>query len=124
MSEAIAILATLILIWMMWRLYQAKQYNAFIDWLRLDIAEKVAADLEAKLIEQRSPENPNNQAHIEATQLFYQQAPVRIFEYAVTHQIISSQWLEKKSNKRHASHLLFVQSQFRTSHCKNLLPPE
>lgn len=124
MSEAIVVLAAIILLWMMWRLYQAKKYNAFIDWLKIDIAPKVFADLNEKLSAQRSDQSPNTNEHIEATQLFYQQAPVRIFEYAITHNIIEPKWLENKSNKRHASHLLFVQSQFRTKHSHSLLPKE
>ncbi|WOH37715.1 hypothetical protein RI844_00285 [Thalassotalea fonticola] len=113
MIEIIVFLAFAFLFWMMWRLYQAKQYNKFIDWLNAEIKPQLLAKIAQELEENRSADFPNNECHQKAAQYFYQQYPVRIFEAAVAREIITKDWFVNKQNKRHASHLLFIQSLYR-----------
>ncbi|WNC69732.1 hypothetical protein RI845_06185 [Thalassotalea nanhaiensis] len=113
MTDIIVVLAISILVWMMWRLYQAKQYNKFIDWLNDEIKPQLLSKVAEELEENRSAELPNNECHQQAAYYFYQQYPVRIFEAAVAREIISQDWFLNKQNKRHASHLLFIQSAYR-----------
>lgn len=113
MIEFIAVLALCCLGWMMWRLYQAKQYNRFIDWLKSDISTQLVQCLNEEFIDNRSELFPNTPEHVQAALYFYQQYPVRIFEAAIAREIIPVTWLENKANKRHAAHLLFVQGNVR-----------
>lgn len=113
MTDVIVVLAFALLIWMMWRLYQAKQYNKFIDWLNVEIKPLLLVKIAEELEENRSADFPNNECHQQAAMYFYQQYPVRIFEAAVEREIISKDWFLNKHNKRHASHLLFIQSLYR-----------
>lgn len=113
MIEIISAFAVFILLWMMWRLYQAKQYNKFIDWLNVDIKPLLLAKITEELEENRCAEFPNNECHLQAAKYFYQQYPVRIFEAAVAREIIKKEWFLSKQHKRHASHLLFIQSPYR-----------
>lgn len=113
MIEVLIFVAASILIWMTWRLYQAKQYNRFIDWLNGEIKTELIANIESELIANRCAKTPNQQEHIEAALWYYQQYPVRIFEAAIQREIIPGNWLDNKANKRHAAHLLFTQANFR-----------
>lgn len=115
MPEFIITIAIASLCWLVWRLYQAKQYNRFIDWLNADIKPKLLEQLQVELIENRSEVTPNTDAHIQATLYYYQQYPIRIFEGALHREIILPIWLEKKQNKRFISHLLALQNQHRIS---------
>lgn len=108
-------MAIAILIFMMWRLYQAKQYNKFIDWLNGPIKDQVAAHLKDYLIAQRCELLPNNDTHIQAATLFYMQYPVRIFQQAVKLGIIDKQWFYIKKNKRFAAHLYAIQAPYKIS---------
>ena len=113
MTEIITFLAIALLFWMAYKLYQAKQYNAFIDWLNSDVKEQLLAQLKQEMQQGRSEIYPNKDCHIELALHYYKQYPVRIFEAAFARKIISEQWLNKASNKRHASHLLFIQGSHR-----------
>lgn len=113
MFEVIILLAVLFLLWLSWRLYQAKQYTKFIEWLNDGIKAQVIAHITQELKQSRDHVFENNEAHINATLYYYQQFSVRIFEAAVRREIISKAWFDNTQNKRHASHLLFVQSSFR-----------
>ncbi|WNC71107.1 hypothetical protein RGQ13_13360 [Thalassotalea psychrophila] len=113
MTDVIVVLAFALLIWMMWRLYQAKQYNKFIDWLNVEVKPQLLVKIAEELEENRSADLPNNECHQQAAIYFYQQYPVRIFEAAVAREIIDKSWFSNKKNKRHASHLLFIQSPYR-----------
>ncbi|MDN3653206.1 hypothetical protein QWY77_10630 [Thalassotalea ponticola] len=113
MNFVIIALAILILLWMAWRLYQAKRYNRFIDWLHSDVQPRLCEQLKRELIAHRSPEYQNTDTHIDATLRYYSQYPVRIFDAAVERQLIGPEWFENKQNKRHAQHLLFVQAGMR-----------
>lgn len=113
MTDIIVALAFALLIWMMWRLYQAKQYNKFIDWLNIEIKPQLLTAIAEELEDNRCDDFPNNECHQQAAMYFYQQYPVRIFEAAVKREIISEDWFLSKKNKRHASHLLFIQATHR-----------
>ncbi len=113
MIEIIIGLAAFILLWMMWRLYQAKQYNRFIDWLNVDISPKLAQVLIAEMEQNRSELFPNTEDHIHAALMYYRQYPVRIFEAAVAREVIEQGWLIDKPHKRWAAHLLFIQAAYR-----------
>lgn len=122
MPEFIITIAIASLCWLLLRLYQAKQYNRFIDWLNTEIKPKLVAQLETELIEKRSTLTPNNDAHIEATLYYYQQYPIRIFEAAFQREIILPTWLDNKQNKRFTSHLFASQSQYRISTVEMINP--
>ena len=113
MINIIVIFAFAFLIWLMWRLYQAKQYNKFIDWLNVDIQPKLLTQIAQELEDNRSVDFPNNEYHQQAAKYFYQQYPVRIFEAAVAREIINKDWFLNKQHKRHAAHLLFIQHPYR-----------
>ncbi|WP_371186214.1 hypothetical protein [Thalassotalea maritima] len=115
MEIIIPVLAVLLLIWMSWRLVQAKRYNRFIDWLMGDIKPQLLAVIKQELIDSRSPDLPNNDCHIDACCYYYGQYPVRVLEAALQRSIISEDWLNNRENKRHMQHLLFVQAAYRIS---------
>jgi hypothetical protein len=113
MIEFIALSALFCLAWMMWRLYQAKQYNRFVDWLNSEVRPQLVQCLNEEFEDNRNELFPNTPEHIQAALYYYQQYPVRIFEAAVAREIIPPVWLESKTNKRHAAHLLYVQGNVR-----------
>ncbi len=113
MSEVFILLGFAILLFMAWRLYQAKQYNKFIDWLNGPIKHQVGEQLKAQLIEKRCALTPNNDDHIKAASIFYLKYPIRIFQLAIQFGVIKEDWLAVKKHHRFAQHLNAIQSQYK-----------
>ncbi|QBY05340.1 hypothetical protein E2K93_13570 [Thalassotalea sp. HSM 43] len=113
MDLILPLLALALLVWMSWRLVQAKRYNRFIDWLMTDIKPQLLSHVQQELVEQRCQQYPNNDCHIEASCHYYGQYPVRVLEAALQRDIITSDWIQQRQNKRHLQHLLFIQAAYR-----------
>lgn len=98
---------------MAWKLWQAKRFNRFIDWLNNSIAPLLIDQLKQEFEQSRNEQYPNKPCHVELSIAFYKKYPVRIFEAAVEREIIEPDWFENNANKRFAAHLLFIQGQYR-----------
>ncbi|WP_371377137.1 hypothetical protein [Thalassotalea aquiviva] len=113
--EFLILAASVALVFMAYKLYQAKQYNQFIDWLVTDIQPQLLQALVSELKQQRCQQTPNTDAHIKATQYYYAQYPVRVFQGALQRNIISKDWFASAKHKRFAAHLMASQASHRIS---------
>jgi len=106
------VLAIIVLIWMFWQLYRAKQFTKFKTYLNNEIKNKVTEALKIELENSRSELTPNNETHIEAALLYWTQSPVRILQYALNRELITIETLKKEKKWRYCQHLFHVQKQF------------
>jgi len=110
--EFIALPALALLIWLAWQLYRAKRFTKFKHLLNSEIQAKVIIAITNDLIEHRSEQFPNNQAHIDATIFYWSQYPIRILQAALKYEIIDKQWLQNTNNVRNSQHLMHLQRQY------------
>jgi len=106
--EIILILALGSLLWLLWQVYRAKQFNKFKRTLIREIKPKVIADIEAELEQSRSELFPNNEAHQAATIYYWSQYPARILQAALFREIVDEKWLKDTGNWRNSQHLFHV----------------
>lgn len=107
--EIAFILAALLLGWMAWQLYRAKQFNQFKRYITDDLRPQVLTKLADQLNEGRSDRFPNNDAHIEASKLYWSAYPSRVLQAALAWQVLPEDWVENSGNKRHCQHLFFIE---------------
>lgn len=112
MMEVFATLAVVCLLWMIWQLYRAKQFNRFKQTLQIDIAPKVIDAIKTELEASQSEAFPNNESHVQATLFFWTQYPIRILQAAIERDIIDEKWLKETGNVRHSQHLMHIQQQY------------
>ncbi len=107
--EIAFILAVLLLSWMAWQLYRAKQFNLFKRYITDDLRPLVLAKLTEQLNERRSERFPNNEVHIQASKLYWSAYPSRTLQAALAWQVLPEDWVESSGNKRHCQHLFFIE---------------
>ena len=109
MLEIIAIAAVMLIVWMAWQLYRAKQFNKFKRQIMVDIKPLVEKYVAETLIENRSDSTPNTDAHISASQYYWTQFPSRTLQMALHWQLIDEQWLKRTGNIRNCQHLFYIE---------------
>ncbi len=107
--EVFAVIAVLVLVWMAWQLYWAKQFTRFKKQIQSEIKPKVVAAILAHLEETRSELTPNNDCHQQATIEYWCQYPVRIMQYALEHDLVTKDELVAAGSYRHCQHLFHIQ---------------
>ena len=109
MMEFLAIAAIAVILWMLWQLFRARKFNQFKLMIMHEIRPLVIAHLEKTLVESRSEQFPNTDAHIEACSYYWGQYPSRVLQAAIAWQLVESNWLENTGNTRHCQHLFFIE---------------
>lgn len=107
--EIVALLAVTIILWMLWQLHRARQFNHFKRFIQSELKPQVIAHLKQSLNEQRSDIFPNSEAHIAASQYYWSQYSSRILQAALHWELLKSDWIETSGNKRHCQHLFFIE---------------
>ncbi len=107
--EVFIVIAVVILLWMSWQLYLAKQFSYFKSLIEQDINPQVIEHIKQALIDNRSEIFPNNDSHIQATIYYWCQYKARILSYALTHELITEQWLKETGNYRNCQHLFHIE---------------
>lgn len=110
--EFIVVIALLILAWLIWQLYKAKQYTRFKSLIETELKPKVIAKIIEELDETRSELFPNNEIHQQASLYYWTQYKGRILKAALVHEIIDEQWLINTGNLRNSQHLFHVEQQY------------
>lgn len=110
--EIVVVIAGVVLVWMAWQLYRAKQFNHFRKLVINELKPKVVEHIQSHLIETRSDIYPNSSAHIQAATTYWCQYSVRVLQYALEHEVINKQWLIETGNYRHCQHLFHVEKRF------------
>jgi len=106
--EIIAIAAIMLLVWMTWQLYRARNFNRFKQRIIQELKPKVVQKVKERLIASRSQLTPNTDAHIIACQFYWTQHPARILQAALQWEIINKQWLQETGNLRNCQHLFYI----------------
>lgn len=96
--------------WLCWQLYRAKQFTRFKLYLNDELKTEVANKITEQLEETRSELLPNNDCHKEATTLYWTQYPVRILQFALTHELLTKEQLQADGKWRYCQHLFHVQN--------------
>ena len=91
--EFIVVIAVLILAWLIWQLFKAKQYTRFKALIETELKPKVIAKIIEDLNENRSELFPNNAIHEQAALYYWTQYKSRILKAALIHEIIDEEWL-------------------------------
>lgn len=115
--EIIIILASSILIFLSWQLYQAKRIRHFKKWIDTNITSELIHQLTEQLSNNRSEQFPNNDIHIEASILFWTQYRARIIQKSIQLNITNKQAIINMGFHRQCQHILFIEQAF-------LLPEE
>lgn len=110
--QIIAVLALLLMAWLIWQLIKAKRYTRFKQIIEAELKEKVIASIIEELRDNRSATFPNNDCHQEATIYYWCQYKSRLLHAALQREIITEQWLKDSGNLRNAQHLFFVERQY------------
>jgi len=110
--EVLVVLASLVLIWMAWQLYRAKQFNRFKKLIELEIKPKVINEIKEELLATRSELFPNNDSHVDASIYYWCQYKSRILQKALASDVITEQWLRDTGNYRNCQHLFHIERQF------------
>jgi hypothetical protein len=101
------------LIWLIWQLARARRFNQFKQQLNGAVKAQIIAAIAEELTASRSALTPNTDAHIQATQYFWTQYPIRILQAALVREIITETWLQNTGNWRNCQHLFFIEHQFK-----------
>ncbi|MEW6990849.1 hypothetical protein AADZ91_09190 [Colwelliaceae bacterium 6441] len=110
--EVLVIIAGIILLWMAWQLYRAKQFTQFKRLIEVEIKPQIIALLESDLRENRSELFPNTDCHIQASITYWCQYKSRILQLALEKEIITTQWLQETGNMRNCQHLFHIERQY------------
>ncbi len=98
---------------MVWQLVKAKRFNQFKKCINDELKTQVIAAIKNDLIINRTPEQPNNDAHIDATIYYWTQYSIRILQAALKYQIIDEAWLKNTGNLRNSQHLSYIERQYK-----------
>ncbi|WP_286262744.1 hypothetical protein [Thalassotalea atypica] len=107
--EIIAGIAVAIILWMLWQVYRARQFNNFKARINSELKSLVIKELQHRLERQRSETFPNNDTHIRASIYYWSQYPSRVLQAAIAWGVVTEDWLEKTGNTRHCQHLFFIE---------------
>ena len=107
--EILALLAGLILLWMAWQIFRAKQFTRFKQDIEIQLKPRVIEALASHLEETRSDIFPNNKCHQEAAALYWCQYKSRIVQAALKFGVIDKQWLIDNNKLRHCQHLFHIE---------------
>ena len=107
--EFIIIIAVLVIVWLAWQLYRAKQFTRFKVMITKELKAKVIENIKAELLATQSEIFPNNACHQQATIDYWCRYPVRILQAALVREIIDEQWLKDTGNYRNTQHLFHIQ---------------
>ncbi|WP_448548443.1 hypothetical protein [Thalassotalea fusca] len=110
--EFLALLASLILIWMAWQLYRAKQFTRFKREIEGQLKPQVIEALNNHLEQTRSDLFPNNECHQQAAQFYWCQYKSRIVQAALKFEVIDKQWLIDNNKFRHCQHLFHIEQAY------------
>ncbi|WP_076419528.1 hypothetical protein [Colwellia sp. UCD-KL20] len=110
--EFIVVIALLILAWLIWQLFKAKQYTRFKMRIETELKPKVIAKIIEDLNENRSELFPNNDVHQHASLYYWTQYKARILKAALIHEIIDEEWLISTGNLRNSQHLFHVEQEY------------
>lgn len=108
--EFFVVLAVSLILWMMWQLHRARQFNKFKRMINRELKPVVVKQLQVMLDEQRCATYPNNEAHQHACIYYWSQYPSRILQAAIAWEVVEENWLEQTGNVRHGQHLLHIES--------------
>lgn len=103
-------LGVVLLTWLCWQLYRAKQFTQFKNFLNEELKPEVSKAIELQLEQSRCDTFPNNECHQQATELYWTQYPVRILQFALTHEILTKEQLIEQGKWRYCQHLFHVQN--------------
>lgn len=109
--EIAVLLATSVIIWMIWQLHRAKKFNAFKRYIQAELKPKVIEQLTSDLISERNDIFPNTKSHIDASIYYWGLYNVRILQLALEKNIIDVQWLKNTGKYRHCQHLYHIERQ-------------
>lgn len=107
--EFLIIAALLVLAFIAWQLWRAKQFTQFKQYLEQEIKPLVFIHVHDTLVEARCETFPNTQAHIDATKYYWAQYKVRILQYALEHEILDIEALKAQGKYRFCQHLFHVE---------------
>ncbi|WP_448250289.1 hypothetical protein [Thalassotalea agariperforans] len=110
--EIIVVIAIAVILFLLWQLYRAKQFNRFKKRIELEITPQLSEHITAQLIASRCQLLPNTQAHIEASILFWTCSKARVIQAALEQEIIDEAWLKNTGNYRNCQHLFFIEKEF------------
>ena len=110
--EIFVIIAVGLLLWMVWQLYRAKQFNKFKLLIEIELKPQLVDFLKNELIEGRNDLFPNSDCHIQASIDYWCRYKVRIVQFSLEKEIITKQWLEETNNTRNCQHLFHIEQQF------------
>lgn len=110
--EFFVVIAVLIIAWLTWQLFRAKQFTQFKQLIETELKPQIADYLTNELIENRSDLFPNSDCHIQASIDYWCKYKVRILQFALEKEIITKQWLVETGNTRQCQHLFHVEQQF------------
>lgn len=110
--EFIVVIAVLILAWLIWQLYKAKQFTRFKVLIEKELKPKVIEKIIQDLNDNRCELFPNNEIHEQATLYYWTQYKSRILKAALIHEIIDEEWLISTGNLRNSQHLFHVEQEY------------
>ncbi len=110
--EVIGFLAISSLLWLIWQLVRAKQFNRFKQRIEKELKPQVIEAIIAELDESRSELLPNNACHQQASLFYWTQYKSRILHAALTKGVIDKSWLSDTGNLRNAQHLFHIERQY------------
>jgi len=102
----------LLLLWMGWQIYRAKQFNRFKQFIRHDIKPQVVEHLKSNLVKNRNENFPNDECHIQASIDYWCVSTARMLQYALQYELVSEKWLKETGNYRHCQHLFHIEGQY------------
>ncbi len=100
------------LVWLLWQLKRAKQFTNFKRWIKNELKPQVIEAITKNLLATQSELTPNNQCHVQATITYWCEYPVRIVQFALANELISTQWLKDTDNYRHCQHLYHIEGKY------------
>jgi hypothetical protein len=107
--EFIIVVGVLFLLWLLWQLARAKRFTRFKHLIVTELKPQVIASIIEELEQTRSEQYPNNQAHQDATILYWSSSKAKILQAALLREIIDEQWLKDSGNLRNSQHLFYIE---------------
>ena len=107
------IFAGLILLgWLCWQLYRAKQFTKFRRYIESELKPIVVQHITEGLEQSRSDTFPNTPIHKEAALKYWQQYHVRLLQYALAKELLTKEEMVRKGKWRYCQHLFAVEGQY------------
>lgn len=110
--EIIVVLAIGMILFLLWQLYRAKQFNRFKQRIESEITPQLIKHITTQLLASRCQLLPNTQAHIDASIIFWTCSKARVLQAALAQEIIDDNWLINTGNYRNCQHLFFIEKEF------------